>query len=71
MDGVDTGMYDNSVVREAIKFISDEYNGNYRSHLALAPPTSVGEAINFALTTPVHIPSINLVAKGQFPHEGS
>ena len=29
------------------------------------------EAINFIFTTPAHIPSLNLVARRQFPHEGS
>lgn len=69
--GVDTGMYDNSVVQEAVKIISDEYNGIYRQNFILAPPISVGEAIKYIFTTPAHIPSINIVAKGQFPHEGS
>ncbi len=69
--GVDTGMYDNQKVQEAINVVSDEYNGQYRKHQTYAPPTTVGEAINYAFTTPSHIPSINLVAKGQFPNEGS
>lgn len=45
--------------------------GTWRDQITLAPPTTVGEAINFVFTTPAHIPSLNLVAKGQFPHEGS
>lgn len=69
--GVDTGMYDNPKVQEAINVVSDEYMGQYRKHQTYAPPTTVGEAINYAFTTPSHIPSINLVAKGQFPNEGS
>ena len=69
--GVDTGMYDNPKVQAAIKVISEEYNGTWRKKITLSPPTSVGEAINFAFTTSSHIPSINLVAKGQFPNEGS
>lgn len=69
--GVDTGMYDNQAVQEAIKIISDEYQGTWRQKITLSPPTSVGEAINFAFTTPSHIPSINIVAKNQFPNEGS
>jgi len=68
---IDTGMYDNPIVQNAVKVISDEYEGIWREHITLAPPTSVGEAIKFVLTTPAHIPSINLVAKGQFPNEGS
>lgn len=68
---IDTGMYDSPIVQEAIKDISDEYNGIWRKQITLAPPTSVGEAIKFIFTTPAHIPSLNLVAKGQFPNEGS
>ncbi|GAH56985.1 unnamed protein product, partial [marine sediment metagenome] len=49
-----------------------EYNCPYREKgMRLAPPTSVGEAVNLVFTTSAHIPSLNLVAKGQFPHEGS
>ncbi|MEK6918289.1 MAG: SDR family oxidoreductase [Nanoarchaeota archaeon] len=68
---VDTGMYDNLSVQEAVKVISDEYNGIWRKQITLAPPTSVGEAVNYVFTTSAHIPSLNLVAKGQFPNEGS
>ena len=68
---IDTGMYDHPAVQNAIKRISDEYGGLWREQITLAPPTSVGEAVNFVLTTPAHIPSLNLVAKGQFPNEGS
>lgn len=68
---MDTGMYDNLNVQKSVKNISDEYNGQFRKHQTYAPPISVGEAINFAFTTPSHISSINLLAKGQFPHEGS
>jgi replicative superfamily II helicase len=61
---VDTGMYDNPIVQEAIKIAADEYNCDWRTHGArLAPPISVGQAILFALTTPAHLISINLVAK--------
>ena len=69
--GIDTGMYDSPIVQEAIKVISDEYGGTHRRQFVLAPPTSVGEAIAFAFSTPAHISSLNLVAKGQFPNEGS
>lgn len=69
--GVDTGMYDNPKVQEAIKVVSDEYDGIWRDKITLSPPTSVGEAINFVFTTPSHIPSVDIVSKGQFPNEGS
>jgi len=68
---IDTGMYDFETVQTAAKSVSKEYDGNWLNCLTLAPPTSVGQAIKFVFTTPAHIPSINLVAKGQFPHEGS
>lgn len=68
---IDTGMYDNPSVQEAVKNISDEYQGIYRKQFVLAPPTSVGEAVAFVFSTSAHIPSLNVVAKGQFPNEGS
>lgn len=69
--GVDTGLYDSPIVQEAINNVSDEYQGQYRTHQTYMPPTSVGEVIKIAFTVPAHIPSLNVVAKGQFPHEGS
>ncbi len=69
---VDTGMYDHPVVQEAVKDVAEEYQCDWRTKgLRLAPPTTVGEAIKYVFTTSAHIPSLNLVAKGQFPHEGS
>lgn len=68
---VDTGMYDAPAVQKAIKQISDYYGGTYKKHFALMPPTAVGEAIANIFTIPAHVPSINIVAKGQFPNEGS
>jgi NADP-dependent 3-hydroxy acid dehydrogenase YdfG len=69
--GVDTGMYDNPIVQEAVNRVSDEFAGQYREHQTYMEPTVVGEAVNLALTAQAHFPSINIVAKGQFPHEGS
>lgn len=69
---VDTGMYDNPVVQEAVMNITDEYGCDWRNNgIRLMPPTAVGEAVNFAFTAPAHVPSINMVAMGQFPNEGS
>jgi NADP-dependent 3-hydroxy acid dehydrogenase YdfG len=69
---IDTGMYDNSKVQEAIMNIDKEYGGNWeKNKIRLAPPTVVGEAIKYIFTTPAHIPSINIVSKGQFPNEDS
>jgi len=69
--GVDTGMYDNPKVQEAVNIISDEYKGQFKEHQTYAPPTSIGEIIKNIFTIPAHIISVNLVAKGQFPNEGS
>jgi len=69
--GVDTGMYDNAIIQNVVETISDEYTGQYSTHHTYMPPTTVGRAILLAFTAPAHIPSLNLVAKGQFPHEGS
>jgi NAD(P)-dependent dehydrogenase (short-subunit alcohol dehydrogenase family) len=69
---VDTGMYDGEVVREAVKDAADEYKCPWRENgIRLAPPTSVGEAVKYVFTATAHIPSLNIVAKGQFPNEGS
>ena len=70
--GVDTGMYDNPIVQESAFKIADEFGCDWRKNgIRLAPPTSVGEAIRYIFETSSHIPSINLVARGQFPNEGS
>lgn len=70
--GVDTGMYDNPIVQDAVKDAADEYLCDWRNKgIRLAPPTTIGEAIYYVFTTQAHIPSLNLVARGQFPNEGS
>ena len=68
---MDTGMYDSLEVQNAVHTISDEYQGQHRKHQTYMPPISVAEAVLYAFTTRAHIPSINLVSKGQFPNEGS
>lgn len=68
---IDTGMYDNKFIQKAINEISEEYAGWAKNKISLAPPISVGEAVNYLFTTPAHITSLNLVAKGQIPNEGS
>jgi|SRR3989338_7555561 len=69
--GVDTGMYDNQEVQKAISNVSDEYKGQYRTKQTYMPPTTIGQAIKLVFTASAHIPSMNIVAKGQFPNEGS
>jgi NADP-dependent 3-hydroxy acid dehydrogenase YdfG len=68
---VDTGMYDTLTVQRAVKIISKEYHGRWSKNITVIPPISVGEAVNYVLTTSAHVPSLNLVARGQFPHEAS
>ncbi len=71
---VDTGMYDSTVVRDAVCKISATMNYDWSEEnggLRLAPPSSVGKVIAEVLSSEAHITSVNLVARGQFPHEGS
>lgn len=72
--GVDTGMYDNKEVQESIKQMAISYGGDWseaNGGLRLAPPSSVGKIITSILSSEAHITSINMVSRGQFPHEGS
>ena len=69
--GVDIGMYDNESVQNSVNILSDEYNAQYRKHPTYMPPTAVGKVISTIFTIDAHIPSINIVAKGQWPNEGS
>jgi len=71
---VDTGMYDNKSVQKAVLDIVKEYGGyEYWKDegISLAPPISVGHAVNTVFIIPAHITSLNFVAKGQIPNEGS
>lgn len=71
--GVDTGGYDNPVVQKAILKIDDSYNGIWRkTGVHLAQPISVGYSIAMTLFAPgAHVTSINILGKGQIPHESS
>ncbi len=66
--GVDTGLYDSKIVQDIVAKICKNYNYDY---IHYAPPKSVGEAVVLALSSDSHITSINMVGRGQFPHEGS
>ena len=69
---IDTGMYDNKYAIDALLDHDINYGNNWSiDKIGLAPPVSVGEAVNYIFTTSAHIPSLNLVAKGQIPNEGS
>jgi len=71
--GVDTGLYDSNVVQETItKTIGKGYGYDYeKTGLFFMPPTAVGEMIANILMSDGHITSVNMVARGQWPHEGS
>lgn len=69
---VDTGMYDTEVVQKTVSMMGKSFGYDYsKTNLFCAPPSAVGEAIVTALSNKGHITSINMVARGQWPHEGS
>lgn len=65
---IDTGMYDSKVIQDTAKQISKTFG---YEDVRYAPPTAVGKAIVLALSSDGHITSMNMVGRGQFPHEGS
>lgn len=72
--GVDTGMYDSPAVQETITEIVKRYGYDWSKKaggLRLIPPLAVGKAIVSVLSSEAHITSLNMVARGQCPHEGS
>lgn len=70
--GSDTGLYDSAVVRDTIIQMSKTYGYDWGiGGPRLIPPISVGQAVLTALTSEGHITSINMVGRGQWPHEGS
>ncbi|MDO8728470.1 MAG: SDR family oxidoreductase [bacterium] len=70
--GIDTGTYENKEVQRSIINIADEYGCDWRSKgLALASPRAIGELAVAAFSVNAHVTSMNIVSKGQFPHEGS
>lgn len=69
--GVDTGMYDSQIVRDTVAKIAKTYGTDWDETARLASPSSVGKAVVTALASEGHITSINMVARGQWPHEGS
>lgn len=68
---VNTGLYDSSEVQLAMQKAGASYGYDYSNDVPLMPPSAVGKAIVMALTSEAHITSINMVARGQWPHEGS
>ncbi|MEJ0053667.1 MAG: SDR family oxidoreductase [bacterium] len=69
---VDTGMYDSKVVQDTVSMMGKSYGYDYsQSGLPAMPPIAVAEAIVGILCSQSHITSVNMVARGQWPHEGS
>jgi short-subunit dehydrogenase len=72
--GIDTGMYDNEIVRNTVEKMAASYGTDWSERAGgprLAPPSAVGHAISTILASKAHVTSINIVARGQWPHEGS
>jgi NAD(P)-dependent dehydrogenase (short-subunit alcohol dehydrogenase family) len=72
--GIDTGMYDSKVVQESIQPMAVAYGYDWSEEnggLRLAPPSSVGKVVANILSSEAHITSVNMVSRGQWPHEGS
>ncbi len=69
---VDTGMYDHPAVIAAVKHVGAEYGWSYTDNqIPLITPLAIGKLVREVLSSEAHITSINLVARGQWPHEGS
>lgn len=71
---VDTGMYDSLIVQKTVAEIGDSYGYDWSPEgggLRLMPPTAVGDIVALILASETHVTSVNMVARGQFPHEGS
>lgn len=69
---VDTGMYDSKVVQNTVSMMGKNFGYDYsKTNIFCAPPSSVGKAIVGILISDAHVTSINMVARGQWPHEGS
>lgn len=72
--GTDTGMYDSQAVQDIVTKIATTYGTDWSKQnggLRLLPPSAVGTAIVNALSSEAHVTSVNLVGRGQWPHEGS
>lgn len=72
--GVDTGLYDSKPVQESVIPIATSYGYDWSEKaggMRLVPPSAVGKIIVDVLLSEAHITSVNLVSRGQWPHEGS
>lgn len=72
--GVDTGLYDSEAVRQTIIEIGANYGVDWSNAAGgprLMPPLAVGGIVAEILSSEAHVTSVNMVSRGQFPHEGS
>jgi short-subunit dehydrogenase len=67
---VDTGMYDNEIVKKRIIEMGKMFGYDYNK-IPMMPASSVAEAVKLCLESKSHILSINMVAQGQWPNLGS
>jgi len=69
---VDTGSYDREIDKQCGPIQAGKnYGYDYTKNIFTMSPSSVGKVIVDALALDTHITSINMVARGQWPHEGS
>ena len=69
---IDTGMYDSKVVQQTVSMMGMNYGYDYsKTNIFCSPPSAVGKAVASTLASEAHILSINMVARGQWPHEQS
>ncbi|HZX58363.1 MAG TPA: SDR family NAD(P)-dependent oxidoreductase, partial [Mucilaginibacter sp.] len=67
---VDTGMYDNHVVKKQIIEMGKMFGYDYKE-IPMMPSSAVAETVKLCLESKSHILSINMVAQGQWPNLGS
>ncbi len=69
---IDTGMYDSPAVQRAVTTIGRQFGHDYsESGVPMAPPSAVGDAVALCLQSPAHVLTVDVVARGQFPHTGA
>ena len=69
---VDTGGYDREIDKQCGPIQAGaNYGYDYTKNIFTMPALSVGKVIADALILDTHITSINMVARGQWPHEAS
>lgn len=69
---VDTGFYDAEAVKQSVTAIALEFGYDYRvSGVPQLPVEAVADAVLLCLTSAGHVLSVDVVARGQFPHHGA